>query len=121
MQIEKKLGKLKFELKLSGFQIAVIATWIFFILIVPIGIDVLSKSQEPVDTSAQTLEGSNPSVNTQAGGDDIFTYTVKQDSQKELVSMLTLVFGILSAVIAVGSLVFFLKERSKREPSVFDS
>lgn len=121
MFVEKTIGKLKFELKLSGFQIAAIAAWTFFLLIVPIGIDLLSKSREPVDISAQTSQSSNVTAETQAGGENLFTYTVKLDNQKELVSTLTFVFGSVSAIIAVGSLVFLLKGQLKKEPSVFDS
>lgn len=120
MHIEKTLGKLKFELKLSGFQVAAISAWIFFLLIVPIGVDQLLQSQEPVSTSAQTTQ-SETGINSESSGSGIFTYTIEVGDQKELVSILTLIFGSLSAIVAVGSVIFFIKESIKKEPSVFDS
>lgn len=120
MQIEKTLGKLKFELKLSRFQVAAIAAWMFFLLIVPIGVDQLLKSQEPVSTSAQTSQ-SDTNISSENSEASIFTYTVELSDQKELISTLTLVFGSISAIVAVGTVIFFIKESMKKEPSVFDS
>lgn len=121
MHLQKQLGKLKFELKLSGFQIGVIATWIFFLLVVPISIDQLLKSQAPEDSSAQTTQTETTASSSQNEQGGLFTYTVNLSDQRELISLITLIFGSLSALIAVGSLVFFLREQFKKEPSVFDS
>ncbi len=121
MHLQRQIGKLKFELKLSGFQIGVIATWIFFLLVVPISVDQLLQSQAPQDSSAQTAQTQNTGSQGENRNSGLFDYTVNLTDQKELVSILTLVFGSASAVIAVGSLIFFLREQFKKEPSVFDS
>lgn len=121
MRIEKKLGKLRLELNLSKFQISAISAWIICLLIIPISVDQLLKSQAPEDSSAYSV---NSEIQAKAGDTeniDIFTYTIKPASQRELVSIMTLVFGTLFAFISLGTIIYFFKESHKKEKSIFES
>lgn len=117
MKLKKKLGKLKFELNLTRFQVFGVITWIFLILVLPISIDLYSKYE------AAEANGSSQTQNRVAGAttesDNPFTYTVNLEDKKELISTLTMIFGGVSAVIALVSFVILFKENKKERTGVF--
>jgi hypothetical protein len=117
MKLKKKLGKLKFELNLTPFQVFGVIAWIFLILVLPISIDLYSKY------NTTEANGSTQTQNRVAGAttdsNNPFTYTVNLDDKKELISTLTMVFGGVSAVIALVSLIILFKENKKERTGVF--
>ena len=87
------------------------------ILVLPISIDLYSKYE------AAEANGSSQTQNRVAGAatesDNPFTYTVNLEDKKELISTLTMIFGGVSAVIALVSLVILFKENKKERTGVF--
>ena len=120
MKFQKNLGKTKFEIQITGFQMFAILAWSILLLLTPISIDQYSKTASNSSQEVVSLE-KNRVAGAVTQPDSVFTYTVKIESQKELISTLTLVFGAISAAIAVLSLLYFIREHVKKEPSVFDS
>lgn len=117
MRLKKKLGKLRFELNLTRFQVFGVLAWVFLILVLPITIDLYSKhNTTEANGSAQTQ---NRVAGATSEGDNPFTYTVNLEDKKELISTLTMVFGGISSVIALVSLVILFKENKKERTGVF--
>lgn len=117
MKLKKKLGKLKFELNLTRFQVFGVIVWIFLILILPISLDLYSRHQASEANSS--IKTQNRVAGASSENNNPFTYTVDLEDKKELVSTLTMIFGGVSAVIAVISLIAFFKENKKDSTGVF--
>lgn len=120
MLLQKKLGKTKLEVKLTTFQAVAILIWVIVLLILPITIHQIGQYRESL---AVTQQSDGIHRNRVAGAvtqeESFFTYTVNFTDKKQLVSTLTFIFGSISAVIAVISLVYLIKQQLKKDKSVF--
>lgn len=114
MQLRKKIGKLKFEIDLRRVQIVGIIAWVLILLVVPIMYD-QSRITAPQPYTGQEIQVDSRVAAAFSDSNDFFEYTVDLSDRESLVSSLTLVFGILSGIIAIGSLVFIVRDRLSKE------
>ena len=123
MTLKKQLGKLKFELNLNHFQVFAVLSWIFVLLVLPITVDQFVDYRQNMEIST---ESTNETSRSRVAGavseqNNFFTYTIDLKDKHELVSTLTFIFGSVSALIAVISLILFVKEKTKNDRGVFSS
>ena len=121
MTLKKTLGKLKFEMSLTRFQLIGVITWIMLLLVIPIAVDLYSKNK-PVENESAVIRQDSPG-NRVAGvitqDKSLFTYTVDFQDKKDLISTLTFIFGGISAVIAFISLIVLIRGDKNERTGVF--
>lgn len=119
MQITRKVGKHKVEASLSRMQLVAIIAWSLLLLLIPISIDQISEYKKSADTNSSITETKSEVAGIFTEEANFFTYTIDIKDDKELISALTLIVGSVSALIALGSAFYFVKDSRTKERSVF--
>lgn len=110
MTLKKKIGKLKFEVTLSRLQLVGIIVWVSLLLLLPIAYDQMKMLKEASTSVSETSQVAGLFTSQE----NFFNYTVDLSDRENLISTLTLLFGILSGIIAFGSLIFILRDRMSK-------
>ncbi len=120
MHIAKKVGKHKVEASLSRMQLLAVIAWSLLLLLLPIGIDQLGDYKNNADKNSSITEAKSEVAGIFTEEANFFTYTIDIKDDKELISALTLIVGSISALIALGSAFYFVKDSRTKERSVFE-